>query len=399
MNAELDPKTVHIVNDTDTYQRCFEQLRKAKELAVDTESDSLFVYYEKVCLIQISADGQSYVIDPLETGDLSSLNEIFSDPNVLKIFHAAEYDLMCLKRDFGFEFANLFDTMVAARMLGKKEFGLGPLLESEFGIHLDKKYQKANWGVRPLSREMLHYAVNDTRFLSELKEKLLGELRERGMEDMAKEDFDRLCRIHAAASEPHDPVWWRVTGGVELSPAEQAALQGLVEFREKEAQIRDLPPFKILSNNALVNIVLDNPANENALRRLKGVGTGVIRRYGKTILNINKSWRRKKRIPQPVLTSRPANGILSRKERLKNWRKNVGMELDVPSDVILPRDILEKIAEIGPKNEAELKSLMEELPTRYQRFGKEILEISINTSSDDDDPAILPDKQKMEKDR
>ncbi len=383
MNVELDPKTVHIINDTDSYKHCFEQLRKAKEVAVDTESDSLFVYYEKVCLIQISADGQSYVIDPLETGDLSTLNEIFADPSILKIFHAAEYDLMCLKRDFGFEFANLFDTMVAARMLGKKEFGLGPLLESEFGIHLDKRYQKANWGIRPLSREMLQYAVSDTRFLGELKDKLLQELQERGMLDMAKEDFERLCRIHAAPSEPHDPVWWKVTGGVELLPSEQAALQGLCEFRENEAQIRDLPPFKILSNNALVNIVLENPSTENSLRRLKGVGSAVVRRYGRTILDINKTWRRKKKIPQPVLTSRPANGILSRRERLKNWRKNAGLELDVPSDVILPRDILEKIAEIGPKNETELKDLMAEIPSRYQRFGKEILEVSMNESSDD----------------
>ena len=149
MNAELDPKTVHIVNDTDTLNECIEKLKKSREVAVDTESDSLFVYFEKVCLIQISADGQSYVIDPLETGDLSPLNDIFSDPGVLKIFHAAEYDLMCLKRDFGFEFANLFDTMIAARMLGRKEIGLGSLLESEFDIHLDKHYQKANWGIRP----------------------------------------------------------------------------------------------------------------------------------------------------------------------------------------------------------------------------------------------------------
>ena len=383
MNQELDPKTVHIVNDTDTLKECINLLRSTKEVAVDTESDSLFVYYEKVCLIQISAEGQSYVIDPLETGDLSELNDIFSDPDILKIFHAAEYDLMCLKRDFNFEFVNLFDTMVAARMLGRNEIGLGPLLENEFGIHLDKHYQKANWGVRPLSREMLQYAVSDTRFLSELKDKLSVELKERGMEDMAREDFERLCRIHPAPAEPHEPFWWKVNGGVELTPAEQGALQGLCEFRESEAMIRDLPPFKILSNSALVNIVLENPSNEGTLRRLKGVGNSVVRRYGKTILEINRTWRRKKRIPQPVLQSRPANGILSRRERLKNWRKNMGVEMNVPSDVILPRDILETIAEVGPGNADELHALMKDLPARYDRFGKKILEVSLNDSEDD----------------
>ena len=380
MNAELDPKTVHIVNDTETLNESIEKLKNTREVAVDTESDSLFVYFEKVCLIQISADGQSYVIDPLETGDLSALNDIFSNPEVLKIFHAAEYDLMCLKRDFGFEFANLFDTMIAARMLGRKEIGLGSLLESEFDIHLDKHYQKANWGVRPLSREMLQYAVSDTRFLSMLKDKLAAELKQRNMEDMAQEDFDRLCTIHPAPSEPHEPVWWKVSGGTELTPAEQGALQGLCEFRDQEARIRDLPPFKILSNNALVNIALENPSSEKVLSRIKGVNNAVVRRYGRNIININKTWRRKKRIPQPVSTSRPCNGILSRRDRLKLWRKNTGLELDVPSDVILPRDTLEIIAEVGPKNENELKELMQDLPARYQRFGKEILEISLNES-------------------
>ena len=199
------------------------------------------IYYEKVCLIQISADGQSYVIDPLETGDLSALEEIFADKEILKIFHAAEYDIMCLKRDFGFSFENLFDTMLAARMLGKTEVGLGPLIENEFGIHLDKKYQKANWGIRPLSREMLRYAVSDTRFLSTLKERLESQLKERGMEDLAAEDFKRLCQIPAGASEPPASVWWKITGGTELTLPESAVLQGLCEFREKEAQIRDLP--------------------------------------------------------------------------------------------------------------------------------------------------------------
>ena len=383
MNVELDPKTVHIVNDTDSLKECIENLRNVREVAVDTESDSLFVYYEKVCLIQISADGQSYVIDPLETGDLSALNDIFSNPDILKIFHAAEYDLMCLKRDFGFEFANLFDTMVAARMLGRKEIGLGSLLENEFDIHLDKHYQKSNWGIRPLSREMLQYAVSDTRFLSALKDKLSAELKERGMEDMAQEDFERLCQIHAAPPEPHEPVWWRVSGGVELQPAEQGALQSLCEFRDKEAQIRDLPPFKILSNNALVNIVLENPSNENSLRRIKGVNNAVVRRYGRSIISINKAGRRKKRIPQPVITSRPSNGILSRRERLKNWRRDTGLEMDVASDVILPRDVMESIAEIGPKNEAELEKLMKDVPARYRRFGKEILDVSLNGSEEE----------------
>ncbi len=383
MNENLDPKTVHIINDTEALNSCLENLQKASEIAIDTESDSLFVYYEKVCLIQISADGQSYVIDPLETGDLSQLNHILSDKKILKIFHAAEYDIMCLKRDFGFTFCNLFDTMVAARMLGKPEVGLGPLIENEFGIHLDKKYQKANWGVRPLSREMLRYAVSDTRFLSALKDRLSDELLTRKMADLAEEDFTRLCLTPAGSPEPPETIWWKICGGTELTTPEAAALQGLCEFREKEAQIRDLPPFKILSNAALVNIVLENPKNEASLRKIKGVGDAAIRRYGKSLLQINKSWRSHDGIPMPTPQQRPANGILSRRERLKNWRKSKGQEMDVPSDVILPRDIMENIAEIGPKTAPELQKVMETCPARYRRFGKEILEISRLPAADD----------------
>ncbi len=382
MNADLDPNTVHIVNDTDALNTCIENLKNASEIAIDTESDSLFVYYEKVCLIQISANGQSYVIDPLETGDLSSLNSILSDKNILKIFHAAEYDIMCLKRDFGFTFCNLFDTMIAARMLGKPEVGLGPLIENEFGIHLDKKYQKANWGIRPLSHEMLRYAVSDTRFLSELKDRLLSELQARNMTDLAEEDFARLCHIPAGSPEPPEPIWWKICGGTELSIQESAALQGLCEFREKEAQIRDLPPFKILSNTALVNIVLENPKTESSLRKIKGVGEAAMRRYGKNLLQINKNWRSHDRIPMPASQQRPANGILSRRERLKNWRKVKGLEMDVPSDVILPRDIMECIAETGPQTASELRAIMKSCPARYRRFGKEILKISQSLPAD-----------------
>ena len=385
MNAELDPKTVHIVNDRETLKACLASLRKSEEIAVDTESDSLFVYYEKVCLIQISADGQSYVIDPLETGDLSGLEEIFSDPGILKIFHAAEYDLMCLKRDFGFSFRNLFDTMHAARMLGKKEVGLGPLIENEFGIHLDKRYQKANWGIRPLSREMLRYAVSDTRFLSDLKNRFSEEIRKRGLEDIAEEDFDRLCLTPAAASEPPEAVWWKVCGGTELTFPESAALQGLCEFREKEARLRDLPPFKILSNAALVNIVLADPQTESELKKLKGVGDSIVRRYGKNLLQVNKNWRSRKHIPMPAAQQRPSNGILSRRERLRSWRKEKGISVDVPSDVILPRDIMETIAETGPGTEAELQSLMKECPARFRRFGSEILAVSLNGSGEDEE--------------
>ena len=163
-----------------------------------------------------------------------------------------------------------------------------------------------------------------------------------------------------------------------------AALQGLIEFREKEAQIRDLPSFKILSNAAMVSIVLEDPQTESELRRIKGVNDIVLRRYGKSILQINKNWRTRKHIPMPTAQQRPANGILSRRERLRSWRKEKGYEKDVPSDVILPRDLLENIAESGPQTEDGLRELMKDCPVRFDLFGDEILSISRSTPCEEE---------------
>ena len=379
MNAEIDPKTVHTVTNTDELAAALTRIRQADEVAIDTESDSLFVYYEKVCLIQITALGESYVIDPLETGNLAPLGEIFADPKVLKIFHAAEYDIMCLKRDYGFTFVNLFDTMQAARILGRKEVGLGALVENEFGIHLDKKYQKSNWGIRPLSKEMLKYAVCDTRFLSALKDRFSAELEERGLSDLAAEDFKRLCRLPAGSSEPIESVWWKVAGGVELDKQQIAVLQSLCEFREEAARRRDLPPFKVMSGKGLVSIAVENPQNERALRSIKGLGRTVIDRYGKDLLSINRNSRSsRKKVPMPPIQVHPSNGILSRRERLKNWRRDTGLEMDLPSDVILPRELMDTIAETGPETTEQLRELMKDCPARYRRFGDRILSISTN---------------------
>src|SRR3989304_2551096 len=163
-----------------THPRQLEALAKtlASEaiLAVDTESNSLHAYREQVCLVQFTTSQADYLVDPLVLLDLSPLAGLFSNPNIEKIFHAAEYDLVCLKRDFGFSFANLFDTMLAARILGRPGVGLGSLLESEFGVPLDKRFQRANWGQRPLPPSLLAYARLDTHYLIDLRHRLKAAL-------------------------------------------------------------------------------------------------------------------------------------------------------------------------------------------------------------------------------
>ena len=147
------------------------------QVAVDTESNSLFAYREQVCLVQFSTAEKDYLLDSLALQDLRCLEPLFSSPAIEKVFHAAEYDLICLRRDFGFTFANLFDTMVAARILGRDGVGLGAMLEAEFGLHLDKRYQRANWGERPLKPALLAYARLDSHYLVALRQRLEPALR------------------------------------------------------------------------------------------------------------------------------------------------------------------------------------------------------------------------------
>ena len=158
-------------------------------VAVDTESNSLYAYQERVCLIQFSIPNQDYLVDPLALEDLSALAPLFNSSKIEKIFHAAEYDIIMLDQDFGFDFENLFDTMVAARILGWKAVGLGSILKDQFGIEVEKKYQRANWGKRPLSKDMLVYAQLDTHYLISLRERIKSDLENIGRWPLAKEDF------------------------------------------------------------------------------------------------------------------------------------------------------------------------------------------------------------------
>ena len=157
-NSNITPE---LVTKPERFQRVVDALLNQPIVSVDTESNSLFAYREQVCLIQFSIPGHDYLVDPLALKNIRALGRVFANPHIEKIFHAAEYDLLTLQRDFGFEFRNLFDTMVAARILGRSRVGLGSLLEDEFGIHLQKKFQRANWGRRPLPPEMVRYASKD----------------------------------------------------------------------------------------------------------------------------------------------------------------------------------------------------------------------------------------------
>ncbi|MDY7078916.1 MAG: ribonuclease D, partial [Chloroflexota bacterium] len=186
-----------VITTPQQLEALMEALSDRPAVAVDTESNSLYAYQEQVCLIQFSIPGEDYLVDPLAGLDLSPLGHLFADPGKQKVFHAAEYDVMCLKRDFGFRFANLFDTMWAARILGWPRVGLGDVLQETFGVHTKKRYQRYNWGKRPLDQEALTYACLDTHYLLPLRHLQADALAQKENLEEAREVFDQV-----AASEP-----------------------------------------------------------------------------------------------------------------------------------------------------------------------------------------------------
>ena len=343
-------------------------------VAVDTESNGLYVYQEQVCLLQFSTGETDYLVDPLSLSDLSTLEPVFDSPAIQKVFHAAEYDVLCLKRDFGFRFANLFDTMLAARILGRKEFGLGALLLAEFGLELDKRHQRANWGRRPLPASMLAYARLDTHYLQALREQMLAGLEEKGLRALAEEDFQRMCAVPSGQIQPAVDNCWTVANPRDVNPYQAAILQALCAFRDRQARYANFPTFRILPNRALIDITLQAPQTLEELDAVPGLPGKTIERFGEGILAAVKEGQAAPPL-HPPRSTRPPDAVLQRIELLREWRKEMGRSLGVESDVILPKDVLHEIAETNPRTPEALAERMQTLPWRRERFGNEILEL------------------------
>jgi len=352
-----------------------EALSSQPAVAVDTESNSLYAYQERVCLLQFSIPGADYVVDPLAGLDLSPLAPIFADPGVQKVFHAAEYDVMCLKRDFGFRFANLFDTMWAARILGWPRVGLGDVLEEIFGVHTNKRYQRYNWGRRPLEPEALAYACLDTHYLLPLRRLQADALMQKNRWKEAQEVFDQI-----AASEPvpriFDPEGFRrIKGASDLTEREQAILRELYIWRDREARRQDRPPFKVLNDSTLIALAQARPRTKGELADGLGLKSYHVRRYGRGILRaIERGMhaRPPKSHPPPP---RHSEVEVARFQALRVWRKQVAAERGVDPDVVIGNAILWALAEQNPRTLEDLESIEGLGPWKRKKYGEAILKV------------------------
>jgi ribonuclease D len=365
------PSPVWVANP-DSLAQLVTTLEAQPRLAVDTESNSLHAYREQVCLIQFSTPQTDYLIDPLALQVLSPLAPIFSNPAIEKVFHAVEYDQICLKRDFGISFINIFDTMQAARILGYKQVGLDSMLAEKLGIELDKRYQKADWGERPLSPEMLSYARLDTHHLLDLRDSLQAELQQRGRWELACEEFTRLAAGNGN-TRADLPAWQRVKGTRNLTRQQLAILQELCAWRAVQAEHMSRPVFKVMDDKRLVSIALAAPKSDADLEALN-LTARQIYVFGNDILKAVNRGQKAAPVRRP-LSDRPDPLFLNRLNCLSAWRKSAAQKMEVESDVVLPKPWMHAIAEQNPGNLEELSQIMPHSPWRLETFGAQILRI------------------------
>jgi ribonuclease D len=317
----------------------------AGPLAVDTEADSMHHYPEKVCLVQLSFADLDLLLDPLaELDPYASLQPLLGDPTIPKIMHGADYDLRMLHRDFGLEVNGLFDTMLAARLIGERAFGLAALLKKHMGVELNKRYQRADWSLRPLPEEMRSYAAMDTRYLDRLAELLGNELDRLGRSAWAKEEFDRLERVRWRDSAD-DEAYRRVKGSGSLTRRGLAILRELVALREEAALRADRPPFKILSNELLLNIARGMPRSERELagsERLPASWSG-----GGRLRRLMDAVKRALELPEERLPEmkrqqgkRTTKSFEKRLRRLCKRRDAMAAELDLEPSLLASRSVL-----------------------------------------------------------
>jgi len=374
MNQKQPPYL--LVENQSDLSRIAAELQKEPVIGVDLEADSMFHYKEKVCLLQISTPSQNILVDPLSLEDLSPLSPIFSDLNIRKVFHGADYDIRSLYRDFGIEVHSLFDTHIAAKFLGIKETGLASLLERRFQVHTEKKYQKRDWSKRPLPTAMLAYAVLDTCHLLPLSRILEQELRKKARLFCVEEECELLSRVRPA--EPnHNPLFWRFKGVRRLDAQNLAMLETILQFREEIALRRDRPPFKILGNGPIMEIVERKPKTLKDFEGITGLSPRLIKTLGRPLLKeIDNAMNLTEDEPPnfPLKKAGPSIGPKVRKriKTLKEWREKQADRLGLEPSIVCTNDQILSIVIAHPKAPKYMEKIVGVRRWQIKLFGDEI---------------------------
>ena len=334
----------------------------ARIIALDTEGASFHRFVDRIYLLQLSTTERSAIIDPLGLDAPPRLGAMLEDPSVEIIFHDADYDLRLLHQDYGWHVRNIFDTRIAAQLLGLRAFGLAALLERYFSVKLEKKHQRADWSMRPLTQDMLDYAAQDTRYLIELRNRMRAELEAMGRWGWAEEEFQRLEGTRWSADE-EVAAFLRMKGARDLSRRELAVLRELVPWRDTVAKELDRATFRVMSNEVLLEVARVTDANREALAAIRGMPRSLLERRGDEIID---AVRRGQAVPDSELPRFPRAPRFDRDPdfddnvaRLRVARDAAAARLGLDPGVLCSRDRLETIARMQPKSVDRLAEIRE----------------------------------------
>jgi ribonuclease D len=340
--------------------RFLDEISGVTELALDTEGASFHRFLDRIYLLQLSTRDRSAIIDPLPVGSPAGLGTLLESKSVEVVFHDADYDLRLLHQDYGWHVANIFDTRIASQLLGIKSFGLAALLEQFFDVKLDKKHQRADWSMRPLTHDMLEYAAQDTRYLLQLKDHMKTELKRRGRLHWAQEEFARLEGTRWDAEDAMEG-FLRLKGARDLTRPELAVLRELVHWRDTVAAQLDRATFRVMGNEVLLDLSRNPPRSISELSAIKGMPKGMIDRAGADII---AAVRRGLEVPEAELPKFPKGQrwnkdreFDARVVRLKGVRDEVARALDLDPGVLCSRERLENIARSSAKTSEDLAAV------------------------------------------
>ncbi|MBM4193083.1 MAG: ribonuclease D [Gemmatimonadetes bacterium] len=338
----------------------FDRTGKPERVALDTEGASFHRFVDRIYLIQISTPRDHAIIDPLPVAAPSQLGAWIQDPSVEVVFHDADYDLRLFAQDYGWKARNVFDTRVAAQLLGVNAFGLAALLESHFGVKLNKKHQRADWSMRPLTDDMLDYAAQDTMHLLALRDRMADALRKKERWSWAREEFDRLEGIRWS-DEDAAFAFLRIKGARDLTRRELAVFRELVQWRDSVAKEIDKATFRVVGNEVLLEASKAPPADRAALLRIKGMPRGIGERRGGEMLD---AIRRGLAVPESELPRFPKAKRWARDPdfdakvaAIKSVRDAAAKRLELDPGVLCSRDRMEAVARLLPRAVEELSAV------------------------------------------
>ena len=346
------------VRERTVMERLIQRIDAAERVAVDTEADSLHNYFEKVCLIQLSFGGEHYLVDPLCGLDLNGLSKALADKPL--VLHGGDYDLRMMRASMDFRpRREAFDTMIAAQLLGFEQIGLAALIERYFNVTIGKAGQKSDWSRRPLSENQLRYAINDTRFLEELADRMHGELSTRGRVEWHRESCRAMVEStgHDHARDPENA--WRIKGAGRLTRRQLAYLRELWRWRDQHARSANLPAFRVLGNPEILALVRwaeshpGVPLDEGPKlpRNLVGAQLTTLQQAIARLAGIDeKEWPEPRKRDQDA----PRNDCVEEINSLRSACAQIARELEIAASTLAPRAALEAIARSRPRTVDEI---------------------------------------------